>query len=99
MEDHIWLLYTEQAMPVAKERGVKFGIVEHSGYNCKIKTDQDLKQYLEMLTTHPVYKGIQPVLRLLDCKKSGVLGRSRAMRKRLPVPRTAGGCLCANAQP
>lgn len=54
-------LSIEQAMRVAKERGVKFGIVEHPGHNYKIKTDQDLKRYLDMLTPHPVYKGIQPV--------------------------------------
>jgi len=54
-------LSIEQAMRVARERGVKFGIVEHPGHNYKIKTDQDLKRYLDMLTPHPVYKGIQPV--------------------------------------
>ena len=54
-------LSIEQAMQVAKDRGVKFGIVEHPGHNYKIKTDQDLKQYIDMLAPHPVYKGIQPV--------------------------------------
>jgi histidinol phosphatase-like PHP family hydrolase len=54
-------LSIEQAMQVAKERRVKFGIVEHPGHNYKIKTDQDLKRYLGMLAPHPVYKGIQPV--------------------------------------
>lgn len=51
----------EKAVHVAKERGVKFGIVEHPGHNYRIKTDHDLKRYLDMLTPHPVYKGIQPV--------------------------------------
>ncbi|UCE50528.1 MAG: hypothetical protein JSW47_10265 [Phycisphaerales bacterium] len=54
-------LSIERAMQVAKERGVKFGVVEHPGHNYKIKTDQDLKRYLDILTPHPVYKGIQPV--------------------------------------
>ena len=51
----------EKAVQVAKERKVKFGIVEHPGHNYRIKTDQDLKQYLDMLAPYPVYKGIQPV--------------------------------------
>ena len=54
-------LSIEKAVQVAKEREVKFGIVEHPGHNYRIKTDQDLKQYLDMLAPHPVYKGIQPV--------------------------------------
>lgn len=51
----------EKAVQVAKERKVKFGIVEHPGHNYRIKTDKELKQYLDMLAPHPVYKGIQPV--------------------------------------
>ena len=54
-------LSIEQSMQVAKDRGIKFGIVEHPGHNYKIKTNQDLKLYLDMLALHPVYKGIQPV--------------------------------------
>jgi hypothetical protein len=51
----------DRAMQVAKERGVKFGIVEHPGPDYAVKTDQDLRRYLDMLSAHPVYKGIQPV--------------------------------------
>ncbi len=51
----------EKAVQVAKERGVKFGIVEHPGHNYRIKNDEDLERYLDMLEPHPVYKGIQPV--------------------------------------
>jgi histidinol phosphatase-like PHP family hydrolase len=51
----------EKAVQVAKERKVKFGIVEHPGHNYRIKTDKEFKQYLDMLAPHPVYKGIQPV--------------------------------------
>ena len=54
-------LSIKQAVQVAAERGVKFGIVEHPGHNYKIKADKDLKRYLNMLGPHPVYKGIQPV--------------------------------------
>ena len=51
----------EKAVQVAKERKVKFGIVEHPGHNYRIKTDQEFKRYLDMLAPYPVYKGIQPV--------------------------------------
>jgi len=54
-------LSIERAVQVAGERRVKFGIVEHPGHNYRIKTDQDLRRYLDMLEPYPVYKGIQPV--------------------------------------
>lgn len=54
-------LSIERAVQVAAERRVKFGIVEHPGHNYQIKTDRDLKRYLDMLEPYPVYRGIQPV--------------------------------------
>jgi len=54
-------LSMERAVQVAAERRVKFGIVEHPGHNYRIKTDRDLKRYLDMLEPYPVYRGIQPV--------------------------------------
>ena len=54
-------LSIERAVQVAAERRVQFGIVEHPGHNYRIKTDRELKRYLDMLEPYPVYKGIQPV--------------------------------------
>jgi histidinol phosphatase-like PHP family hydrolase len=51
----------EKAVELAKARGVKFGIVEHPGPGYKIVDDRALSRYLDMLRTHPVYKGLQPV--------------------------------------
>lgn len=54
----------EKAVALSKERGVKFGIVEHAGskenkYAGLLSTDEDLKRYIAMLEGKPVYKGIQ----------------------------------------
>ena len=40
---------------------MKFGIVEHPGYNYSIKNDEDLKNYIDFLRKYPVYVGLQPV--------------------------------------
>ena len=54
----------EQALPLATERGVKFGIVEHAGtkenkYPVVLSNDAELKAYLAKLEGKPVYKGVQ----------------------------------------
>ena len=54
----------EKALQLSKERGVKFGIVEHAGtrenkYAGLLSTDADLKQYMAKLEGKPVLKGIQ----------------------------------------
>jgi len=54
----------EKALELSKERGVKFGIVEHAGtkenkYRNLISDDAGMKRYLAMLEGKPVYKGIQ----------------------------------------
>jgi histidinol phosphatase-like PHP family hydrolase len=54
----------EKALQLSKERGVKFGIVEHAGtkankYPGLLSTDEDLKRYIAKLEGKPVYKGIQ----------------------------------------
>ena len=54
-------LTIEQAVQVGKERGVQIGIVEHPGPNEKIKTEADLKQYIDGLRSYPVRIGIQPI--------------------------------------
>jgi len=54
----------DQVVELAKERGVKFGIVEHAGtkeneYPVVLSNDTELKGYLAMLEGKPVYRGIQ----------------------------------------
>jgi histidinol phosphatase-like PHP family hydrolase len=54
----------EQVLPLATERGVKFGIVEHAGtkenkYPVVLSNDAELKGYLAKLEGKPVYKGVQ----------------------------------------
>lgn len=54
----------DQVLPLSKERGVKFGIVEHAGtkeniYPTILSNDTELKAYLAMLDGKPVYKGVQ----------------------------------------
>lgn len=54
----------EKALQLSKERGVRFGIVEHAGtkanrYPGLLSTDEDMKRYLAMLEGKPVLRGIQ----------------------------------------
>lgn len=54
----------EKALELSKERGVKFGIVEHAGnrtnrYPGLLSSDEELNAYLARLDGKPVYKGIQ----------------------------------------
>jgi histidinol phosphatase-like PHP family hydrolase len=54
----------EKALQLSKERGVKFGIVEHAGtkenkYANLISDDEGMKRYIAMLEGKPVCKGIQ----------------------------------------
>jgi histidinol phosphatase-like PHP family hydrolase len=54
-------LTIEQAVALGKERGVQIGIVEHPGPNEKLKTEADLRQYIDTLRKYPVRIGIQPI--------------------------------------
>jgi histidinol phosphatase-like PHP family hydrolase len=54
----------EKVAPLARERGVKFGIVEHAGtkeniYPKVLSNDQELDAYLKMLEPYPVFRGVQ----------------------------------------
>jgi len=51
----------DDAVDLAKRRGMKFGIVEHPGQNSAIRTDDDLRAYIERLRQYPVYVGLQPI--------------------------------------
>jgi histidinol phosphatase-like PHP family hydrolase len=54
----------EKVLELARERGLKFGIVEHAGtkenqYPTVLSNDAELRRYLAMLEGKPVFKGIQ----------------------------------------
>jgi histidinol phosphatase-like PHP family hydrolase len=54
----------DRLVEISKERGVKFGIVEHAGtkenkYPVVLSSDEDLKRHIASLEGRPVYKGIQ----------------------------------------
>ena len=54
----------DKVLEVARERGLKFGIVEHAGteanqYADLLSNDAELRRYLVLLEGKPVFKGIQ----------------------------------------
>jgi histidinol phosphatase-like PHP family hydrolase len=54
----------EQVLPLSRERGVKFGIVEHAGtrenqYPVVLSNDDELRAYIKRLDGKGVYKGVQ----------------------------------------
>jgi histidinol phosphatase-like PHP family hydrolase len=54
----------DKVLELSRERGVKFGIVEHAGtkenkYPTLLSNDDELRRYLAMLEGQPVFKGIQ----------------------------------------
>jgi hypothetical protein len=55
----------DQLFDIARQRGVKFGVVEHAGnpddhhYRGLLKNDQDLDGFLARLAGKPCFKGIQ----------------------------------------
>lgn len=51
----------EDAMKLASERNVKFGIVEHPA-DWAISNDADLSAYIKKLRQYPVYVGLQPMI-------------------------------------
>ena len=71
----------DQALPLSKERKVKFGIVEHAGtkenkYPVVLSNDAELKRYLAMLEGKPVYKGVQAEwIDWMSCFSPEVLGQ------------------------
>lgn len=54
----------DNVVELSRERGVKFGIVEHAGtkenkYPIVLSNDEELKGYVRMLDGKPVFKGLQ----------------------------------------
>lgn len=70
-----------QVLPLAAERRVKFGIVEHAGtrenqYPVVLSNDAELTRYLDMLDGHPVFKGVQAEwIDWMGCFSPEMLGR------------------------
>lgn len=59
---HLTGMFTiADAVDLAKSRGMEFGIVEHPGQHSAIRTDDDLRDYIERLRQYPVYVGLQPI--------------------------------------
>jgi histidinol phosphatase-like PHP family hydrolase len=54
-------LTIDQALQLAKDRGVQLGILEHPGPGYAIRTDTDLQHYIDNLRKYPVRIGLQPV--------------------------------------
>jgi len=54
-------LTIDQALQLAKDRGVQIGILEHPGEGFPIHTDADLQKYIDNLRKYPVRVGLQPV--------------------------------------
>jgi hypothetical protein len=71
----------EKVLELARERGLKFGIVEHAGtkanqYPTVLSNDAELSRYLAMLEGQPVFKGIQAEwIDWMGCFSPGVLAR------------------------
>ena len=54
-------LSIDQALDLARQRGVHLGILEHPGLGYPINTDADLRHYIDLLRPYPVRIGLQPV--------------------------------------
>jgi histidinol phosphatase-like PHP family hydrolase len=70
-----------KVVELSRERGLKFGIVEHAGtkenvYPVVLSNDAELTRYLAMLEGQPVFKGVQAEWTdWLHCFSPEVLGR------------------------
>ncbi|TFG71214.1 MAG: hypothetical protein E4H27_05085 [Anaerolineales bacterium] len=56
-------LTLENAVKLAAERQMQFGIVEHPGPGAGIETDAGLGDYIAALRRYPVFVGLQPMYR------------------------------------
>jgi len=61
---HLDNLGLERALEISRQKGVKFGIVEHAGtkenkYPVVLSNDEELKRHIAMLDAKPVFKGVQ----------------------------------------
>ncbi len=95
--DDRWGMTLEKALQLSKERGIKFGIVEHAGkkdrpYRNIISDEAALKQYIMKLDRTPFYKGIQAEgLDWMTCfSKSAVAQLDYVLTDALTLPEKNG---------
>ena len=88
-------LSIEEAIALGKERQVQIGIVEHPGPGFPIKTDADLRQYIDRLRRYPVRIGLQPVYAgwSKSFSKSILHELDYVLMDALTMPRPEGGWL------
>jgi len=71
----------DKVLEISRERGVKFGIVEHAGtkenkYPVVLSNDAEMTRYLAMLEGKPVWKGVQTEWKdWMGCFSKQVLAR------------------------
>jgi histidinol phosphatase-like PHP family hydrolase len=71
----------DKLLEISRQKGVKFGIVEHAGikaikYPVMLSTDDELKRYITSLEGKPVYKGIQAeYVNWMDCFSKEVVAQ------------------------
>jgi histidinol phosphatase-like PHP family hydrolase len=71
----------DKLLEISRQKGVKFGIVEHAGikaikYPVMLSTDDELKRYIASLEGKPVYKGIQAeYVNWMDCFSKEVVAQ------------------------
>jgi histidinol phosphatase-like PHP family hydrolase len=71
----------DKVLELSRERGIRFGIVEHAGtkenkYPVVLSNDAELKGYLAMLEGKPVFKGVQAEwIDWMGCFSPEVLGQ------------------------
>jgi histidinol phosphatase-like PHP family hydrolase len=71
----------DKVLELSRERGLKFGIVEHAGtkenqYPTLLSNDAELRRYLAMLDGKPVFKGVQAEWTdWMSCFSPGVLAQ------------------------
>jgi histidinol phosphatase-like PHP family hydrolase len=61
---HLNAMTLDQVAATSKERGIRYGVVEHAGtkendYPIVLKNDAELQQWMAKLDPYPVYKGVQ----------------------------------------
>jgi len=88
-------LSIQEAIALGKQRQVQIGIVEHPGPGFPLKTDVDLRQYIDRLRPYPVRIGMQPVYAgwSKSFSKSVLDELDYVLMDALTLPRPEGGWL------
>ena len=86
-------LSINEALALGKQRQVQIGILEHPGPGFPIKTDADLKRYIDGLRKYPVRIGLQPVYAgwSKSFSKGALAELDYVLMDALTLPRPEGG--------